>query len=104
TTDMSPTASYSSFPARRSSDLPGRREDGGQVGFVEHVRDRVVDEDGVEGLVDPYCAHVSGDVSTFGMEPARHGEHVLGAIDEGRSEEHTSELQSRENLVCRLPL
>src|SRR5690606_41869388 len=26
------------------------------------------------------------------------------AFDEGRSEEHTSELQSRENLVCRLLL
>src|SRR5690606_41913539 len=27
---------------------------------------------------------------------------VQAAIDDGRSEEHTSELQSRENLVCRL--
>src|SRR5690606_40558160 len=26
----------------------------------------------------------------------------LGQVDIGRSEEHTSELQSRENLVCRL--
>src|SRR5436309_5152207 len=37
------------------------------------------------------------------------GQHVLvGAVDEhvlaDRSEEHTSELQSRENLVCRLLL
>src|SRR5690606_35131070 len=30
---------------------------------------------------------------------------VVGSVDEtGRSEEHTSELQSRENLVCRLLL
>src|SRR5690606_41094313 len=29
---------------------------------------------------------------------------VLGYDDAGRSEEHTSELQSRENLVCRLLL
>src|SRR5690606_40142675 len=28
----------------------------------------------------------------------------LGVLDKGRSEEHTSELQSRENLVCRLLL
>src|SRR5690606_41282078 len=28
----------------------------------------------------------------------------MGSTDEGRSEEHTSELQSRENLVCRLLL
>src|SRR5690606_39996960 len=27
---------------------------------------------------------------------------VLGILRTGRSEEHTSELQSRENLVCRL--
>src|SRR5690606_42003194 len=29
---------------------------------------------------------------------------VGAAVGVGRSEEHTSELQSRENLVCRLPL
>src|SRR5690606_41522873 len=37
-----------------------------------------------------------------------HGEVVvealLAAVGHGRSEEHTSELQSRENLVCRLLL
>src|SRR5690606_39671742 len=33
---------------------------------------------------------------------ARHGGHAL--LVAHRSEEHTSELQSRENLVCRLPL
>src|SRR5690606_40329677 len=35
-----------------------------------------------------------------GRRGSRHGPHVRG----GRSEEHTSELQSRENLVCRLLL
>src|SRR5436309_5330174 len=30
--------------------------------------------------------------------------HEVGRDPEGRSEEHTSELQSRENLVCRLLL
>src|SRR5690606_40145183 len=36
---------------------------------------------------------------------ARHGSLVASVGDEGpRSEEHTSELQSRENLVCRLLL
>src|SRR5690606_41511397 len=52
------------------------------------------------------------------LAEARHGgrHHILGQVDqdgagpagggqgEGRSEEHTSELQSRENLVCRLLL
>src|SRR5256886_6205694 len=33
---------------------------------------------------------------TFNLLPARHGDH--------RSEEHTSELQSQSNLVCRLLL
>src|SRR5271165_5919556 len=28
--------------------------------------------------------------------------HVIGVVADGRSEEHTSELQSRENIVCRL--
>src|SRR5690606_10772275 len=36
-------------------------------------------------------------------EPERYGPYAKG-LDGGRSEEHTSELQSRENLVCRLLL
>src|SRR5436309_6430205 len=35
---------------------------------------------------------------------ARRGCAVAAAVDVTRSEEHTSELQSRENLVCRLLL
>src|SRR5690554_7684406 len=31
-------------------------------------------------------------------------EHVIAHVNEGRSEEHTSELQSRPHLVCRLLL
>src|SRR5690606_40998069 len=38
-----------------------------------------------------------------GSEALQHGVD-LGQPDAGRSEEHTSELQSRENLVCRLLL
>src|SRR2546427_5471190 len=34
----------------------------------------------------------------------RVGRHVLGRRSGGRSEEHTSELQSQSNLVCRLLL
>src|SRR5690606_40899629 len=34
----------------------------------------------------------------------RNAEELVEALDEQRSEEHTSELQSRENLVCRLLL
>src|SRR5690606_39453540 len=47
------------------------------------------------------------DTETTGLDPARARIVEFGAvrIDAGkRSEEHTSELQSRENLVCRLLL
>src|SRR5690606_41721246 len=79
-----------SFPTRRSSDLltalrppllqrMERFGGGFQLVFVEHLH---------AGLAQ------------------RGGGHPL-AVDQGaaeRSEEHTSELQSRENLVCRLLL
>src|SRR5690606_39483331 len=43
--------------------------------------------------------------SASGRQPARHAAGVHGCTRPGlRSEEHTSELQSRENLVCRLLL
>src|SRR5438270_2578069 len=35
---------------------------------------------------------------------ARQGEHIHSQICQDRSEEHTSELQSQSNLVCRLLL
>src|SRR5690606_41595213 len=67
-----------SFPTRRSSDL---------------LLDRVLGSPGV----------------VFGVLGAGILYHVIqsmtaNAIRAGRSEEHTSELQSRENLVCRLLL
>src|SRR5690606_41957048 len=43
----------------------------------------------------------SAAVRNIGADIARIGANFL---DAGRSEEHTSELQSRENLVCRLLL
>src|SRR5690606_41028353 len=71
-------------------------------------------------------ADVNGDVTSAGAVFNQHPEDVSGTITEGatipengqvswpqplpsdadnpRSEEHTSELQSRENLVCRLLL
>src|SRR5690349_23999175 len=43
------------------------------------------------------------DEPTSALDPARRG--ALGArLDPARSEEHTSELQSRRDLVCRLLL
>src|SRR5690606_41185763 len=79
-----------SFPTRRSSDLAegDRAADGagaGEPGAVQRPADR-----GGEGT------------GPAGRRPAQPG--ADGAADRGRSEEHTSELQSRENLVCRLLL
>src|SRR5436309_10721950 len=42
--------------------------------------------------------------STARRPPRRRRTDRRGRLDSGRSEEHTSELQSRENLVCRLLL
>src|SRR5699024_12768109 len=84
-----PCSTYSpplpSFPTRRSSDLVGdvqRRDDGAGGGI--HVL--------VEGL---------GNDVAGGVEDAQASVHVH---QRGRSEEHTSELQSRFDLVCRLLL
>src|SRR2546427_1510593 len=56
----------------------------------------------LEGLRTPD----SGRASVCGLDPQRSGaefKHVIGAALQ-RSEEHTSELQSQSNLVCRLLL
>src|SRR5690606_41684048 len=55
--------------------------------------------------VDPIAAGLVGDADEDG-EPDEPGSFNSSARQRGpkRSEEHTSELQSRENLVCRLLL
>src|SRR5690606_40328400 len=77
---------HHSFPTRRSSDLLQR-----SLRHGPHYR-----------LAD--CAELQQVLFTH-IEPAHLA--VIGIGDEAgieRSEEHTSELQSRENLVCRLLL
>src|SRR5690606_41043902 len=79
------------FPTRRSSDL-----------FITHPP-RV-------GAVPPAPGPASGPSFVRAAKPAAApGPHPASASGSGsgsdpRSEEHTSELQSRENLVCRLLL
>src|SRR5690606_41960128 len=75
-----------SFPTRRSSDLD----------MFARLRHRAV---------------IGGDYQNRSVHLRGAGDHVLNivgmtrAVDMSiRSEEHTSELQSRENLVCRLLL
>src|SRR5690606_41569575 len=84
-----------SFPARRSSDLCRRRCLGGRPdpAFRAGRRGRPRPFAARRGVV-PAPDGVDGRTSL--RTGRRHGER--------RSEEHTSELQSRENLVCRLLL
>src|SRR3712207_7935853 len=58
---------------------------------------RLVDEDRVD-LVDD--REVVAPLDQVGLAPR----HVVAQVVEARSEEHTSELQSRQYLVCRLLL
>src|SRR2546421_8721765 len=74
----------------------------------------------IEHLVDPDYAvaraprllnralHFSSDFRRVGRTRAKHYleifVHELDRMDKNRSEEHTSELQSRSDLVCRLLL
>src|SRR5690606_39352404 len=92
-----------SFPTRRSSDLP-------VFGNEDFLRapERVHEfRCPVQGF-RPYWEIVDGSFRVSAREgdvaPARR---AIGSHDvdyRARSEEHTSELQSRENLVCRLLL
>src|SRR5690606_41546330 len=84
-----------SLPTRRSSDL-GQRD-------IERL-DRRRRCSGYRKLAS---ALLLGKLGEIFQRVARHPDHLrarrLELVD-GRSEEHTSELQSRENLVCRLLL
>src|SRR5690606_41449023 len=91
-----------SFPTRRSSDLAQQ-----QLGLEETLLAQILGE------------AVISDVALIGYDLFLHEGPAIGMLFEARnnallkrnlndqrrrSEEHTSELQSRENLVCRLLL
>src|SRR5206468_10848234 len=78
-----------SFPTRRSSDLDAHPARGGPVPA----------RPGLERPNDAGGDHVGG----YAVDRRRHAVVRLQPL-EGRSEEHTSELQSRSDLVCRLLL
>src|SRR5690606_39609216 len=84
-----------SFPTRRSSDLNDLRAGCGVL-----QRDRTATLGALDfayrqrSPVGLRCHHARGCCELLRRE----------ANDQPRSEEHTSELQSRENLVCRLLL
>src|SRR5438874_7617490 len=86
-----------SFPTRRSSDLDARR--------AVLVRGR----DGVRDPVGPDLARIVVADRDARLDPGPELEQLGARVAPGelcvrRSEEHTSELQSRRDLVCRLLL
>src|SRR5690606_39325056 len=95
------TAAHHSSPTRRSSDLGGRR-----IALLLRrepaLEFRLAP---VPLLAHPVAQRAPGERGRP-VEPAHHVEHrgPERGIAAVRSEEHTSELQSREKLVCRLLL
>src|SRR5690606_41474627 len=93
-----------SFPTRRSSDLALAAE-----GRVEYIGACDVDAATAEGITSEHGGAAftdwrellkQTDVVSIATPTETHCEIACAFLDAGRSEEHTSELQSRENLVC----
>src|SRR5699024_12802582 len=61
-------------------------------------------KENLRGRVAPSCCYLYGSAAHPAPERARKRESDLCLSGERRSEEHTSELQSRFDLVCRLLL
>src|SRR5207302_11248443 len=92
-----------SFPTRRSSDLVGVTRPANHDFHAVTLRRAAEDASNAPRMVrraddDDRCESVP--IAPVGQDFA----FSFGSIDAIRSEEHTSELQSRENLVCRLLL
>src|SRR5699024_11529783 len=93
-----------SFPTRRSSDLTAEEARGSQKirnVIAKHTID--YEEELYHAKENAGHAACAGHAVGLGGCAGDHG--GLGSLDRpGRSEEHTSELQSRFDLVCRLLL
>src|SRR5690606_40715860 len=91
-----------SFPTRRSSDLivePTSVEE--TIIILNNIKGKYEDHHNVTYTPEAIeaCVKLTSRYMTDRFLPDK----AIDALDE-RSEEHTSELQSRENLVCRLLL
>src|SRR5690606_41215080 len=86
-----------SLPPRRSSDLPRDDADTLAARRLDDAADELVL---VVRAVVKRRQHALGDAQLASRQPRD----VLDSRQAVRSEEHTSELQSREKLVCRLLL
>src|SRR5207249_9956599 len=89
-----------SFPTRRSSDLDERKEVVARIsGVAAHFRMLERITRGGEGR------RITRSKNGAGVTAFEHAQFYANALsDPRRSEEHTSELQSRFDLVCRLLL
>src|SRR5699024_12494037 len=93
-----PPSAPPAFPTRRSSDL---------LAFVERLvdGDRLLLGDHGYLFARGVMQHSVADIVPFlQSDELLLRDHSVGAGGEHRSEEHTSELQSRFDLVCRLLL
>src|SRR5206468_12974134 len=92
-----------SFPTRRSSDLDADRQ---FWAFKKPVRLAVPDVKAKERVRNPIDAFLLAALEKKGLSYSPEAERVAllrrATFDLTRSEEHTSELQSRSDLVCRL--
>src|SRR5690606_40380244 len=93
-----------SFPTRRSSDLNIEKEFLYTSDFEYEIVTKKANsfEDIIEKHTAMRTALVSGrGVVNIGLAPdSKQGIYRMNLAEFQRSEEHTSELQSRENLVC----
>src|SRR5206468_11444571 len=88
-----------SFPTRRSSDLLDPVQTGHFDVADEHIAASLVQQRQRLGAITGQHHLVAGRLQDVALHGPR-GERIVG----DRSEEHTSELQSRSDLVCRLLL
>src|SRR5690606_39735694 len=93
-----------SCPTRRSSDLMKmvaasklKRSQDRIVGARPYAQHMLRVLNGLATRVDPEAHPLLAEPGTASTLPAMV---IVISADKGRAEEHTSELQSRENLVC----
>src|SRR5690606_40763577 len=93
------TPALHSFPTRRSSDLHFLRT---VIDVALRIDIEMQDVIGAATVDDLDATHLDDAMPVIRVEASGFG--IQHDLAHDRSEEHTSELQSRENLVCRLLL
>src|SRR5690606_41973694 len=93
-----------SFPTRRSSDLVVTAKARANIRHVLKHRRRAEAQSLGKRLLDKALVSLGSNLEQINDNQKARLLAETGADSFERSEEHTSELQSRENLVCRLLL